>query len=55
MDSGLSNHFIDPELIRGVESRTLEHTKIEPPMKIRAAGDNVFHGTTQGILLVILR
>ena len=33
----------------------LEHTRIEPPMEIRAAGDNVLRGTAQGILLVVVR
>ena len=34
VDSRSSKHFADPELICGVESRTLEYTRIEPPMKI---------------------
>ena len=32
VDSGSSKQFIGSELIRGVESRMLEYTKIEPPM-----------------------
>ena len=56
MDSGSSKHFIiDPELICGVESRMLEHTKIEPLVEIRAAEDNMLHGTAQGILHVVVR
>ena len=55
VDSGSSKHFIDPELMRGVESRMFEHTRIDPPMEIRAAGDNVSRGTTQGILMVVVR
>ena len=55
VDPGSSKYFIDPELIRGVESRMLEYTKIEPPMKVRAAWDNVLRGTAQGILLVDAR
>ena len=51
VDSGSSKHFIDPKLICGVESRMLEYTRIKSPMEIRAAGDNVLHGTAQGILL----
>ena len=54
VDSGSSKHFGDPELIRGVESGMLEYTRIEPPMEIRAAGDNVLRGTAQGILPVIV-
>ena len=33
----------------------LEYTTVEPPKEIRAAGDNVLHGTAQGILLVVAR
>ena len=56
VDSGSSKHVvIDPELIRGLESRVLEYTKTEPPMEIRSAGDNVLRGTAQGIFLVVVR
>ena len=55
VDSGSSKHFIDPELIRGVESRMQEYTRIEPPIEIIAAGNNVLRGTAQGILLVVVR
>ena len=54
VDSGPSKHFIGPELIRGVESRMLEYTRIEPPLEIPVAGDNVLRGSAQGILLVVL-
>ena len=33
----------------------LEYTRIEPPIKTAAAGDNVLRGTAQGILLVVVR
>ena len=55
VDSGSSKYFIDPELICVVESRMLQYTRIEPPMEIRAAGDNVLRVTAQGILLVVVR
>ena len=55
IDSGSSKHFIDTKLIRGVESRMLEYTKIEPPIKITAAGNNMLSGTAQSILLVVVR
>ena len=55
VDSGPSKDFIDPELIRGVESRMQEYTRIEPPMEITTAGNNVLRGTAQGILLVVVR
>ena len=55
MDLGPFEHFIDPELIRGVESRMLGYTKINPPMEIRAAADKTIFGTAQGILLFLAR
>ena len=39
--------FIDSELIREVESRMLEYTRIEPPMEIRVARDNILLGTAK--------
>ena len=54
VDSGWSKHFIDPELIRGLESRMLKYTGIETPMEITAAGDSVLRGTAQSILLVVV-
>ena len=33
----------------------LEYTKIEPPMEITAAGNNVLRGTAQCIILVVVR
>ena len=55
VDSGSTKYFIDPELIRGVESRMQQYTRIEPPMEITAAGNNVLRGTAQGVFLVIVR
>ena len=46
VDPGSSKHLINPELIRGVESRMLEYT---------AARNNVLRGTAQGILVVVVR
>ena len=54
IDSGSSKHFIGPELIRGVETRTLGYTEVNPPTEITVAGDNILYGTTQGILLVLV-
>ena len=51
VDSGSSKHFVDSKLFRGVVSRMLEHTEINPPMGIKATGHNTFFGTAQGILL----
>ena len=55
VESRSSKHFIGPELIRGVEMKMLKYTRIEPPTKIRVAGDNVLRGTEQGMLLVLVR
>ena len=55
VNSGSSKHFIDPELIPGVESRMHEYTRIKPPMVITTAGNNMLRGTAQGILLVVVR
>ena len=54
VDSGSSKHFIDLEFIRRVEPRMLQHTRIEPLIETRAAGNNVLHGTVQGIVLVVV-
>ena len=55
VDSGSSKHFVDPKLIRRVESRMLEYTKINSPMEIKAAGYSTLFGITQCILLVLVR
>ena len=55
VNSGPSKHFANPKLVRGVESRMLHYTEINPPMEIKAAGHNTFFGTAQGILLVVVR
>ena len=36
-------------MIRRVESRMLEYTRIEPFTEIKAVGGNVLRGTAQGI------
>ena len=48
-------HFVNLKLIRGIESRVLEYAEIYPPMEIKAAGHNAFFGTTQVILLIVVR
>ena len=55
VDSASSKHFIDSDLIHGVESRFLEYTRTEPPVEITAAEDRVIRSTVQGILLVVVR
>ena len=51
----VTKHFIDRELIGGVDSRMLEDTKAEPPMWKTVARDNVLRSTEQDILLVVVR
>ena len=55
VDSGSSKHFVDPKLIRRVESRMQDYTEINRPMEIKAAGHTTLFGTAQGILLVVVR
>ena len=54
VDSESSKHFVDPKLIRGVVSRMLDYTEINPPMEVKAAGHNTLFGTVQGIILVLV-
>ena len=55
VDSESSKHFVDPKLIRGIETRMLAYTEINPPMEIKAADHNTLFGTARGILLVLVR
>lgn len=53
VDSGSSKHFTGPELSRGVEARMHQYSTINPPMEIK--GGNIFYGTAQGILPILVR
>ena len=55
VDSGSSKHFVDPKLIRKVESRMQDYTEIYPPTEVKAVDHNTLFGTAQGILLVEVR
>ena len=44
VDSGSSKHFVDPKFTRGVESRMLDYTEINPSMEVKAAGHNTLFG-----------
>ena len=56
VDSGSSEHFADPKLIRRIEFRIMQDcTEINPPMETKAAGHNTLFGPAQGILLVVVR
>ena len=35
VDSGSSKHFGDPKLTRGIESRMLDYTEMNPPIKLK--------------------
>ena len=54
VNSGSSNHFVDPNLIRGVACRMQDYTEMNPPMEMKAAGPNTLFGTAQGIILVVV-
>ncbi|CAM9282824.1 unnamed protein product, partial [Ascophyllum nodosum] len=54
VDSGSSKYFVDPKLIRGVESGMLDYTKINSSMAIKAAGHNPLFGTAQGIIILLV-
>ena len=45
VDSESSKHFVDPKLIRGIESRMLAYTEVHPPVEIKVAGHNTLFGT----------
>ena len=55
VNSGSSEHFIDPKLIRGDGSRMISHTEMNPPIEIKVTGDNTPFGIEQGILLILVR
>ena len=55
VDFGFFKTFVDPKLIRRVESRMQDYTEINPPMEIKAMDHNTLFGTAQGILLVVVR
>ena len=55
VDSGSFKHFIDAKLIRVVESRMMNYTEINLPMKIKTMSYNTLVGTAQDILLVLVR
>ena len=50
-----TKHFVDPKLVREVESRMQDCTEINHPMEIKAAGLKTLYGTVQGILLIVVR
>ena len=55
VDSGSSEHFVDPKLVHRVESRMQDYTQIDPPMEIKAACHDTLFGIAQGTLLVVVR
>ena len=55
VDSRPSKHFVDPKLIRRVESRMQHYTEINPPVETKAVGHNTLLNTAQGVLLVVVR
>ena len=55
VNSGSSEHFVDPKLVHRVESRMQDYTQIDPPMEVKAACHNTLFGIAQGTLLVVVR
>ena len=53
VDSGSSKHFVDPDLIHGLELRMLEYTRIGPLMEIRAAGDKCYAAPQRLYILLL--
>ncbi len=52
VDTGASNHFLDSELLPGLDQRMVEYTKVDPPLIVNVAGQGQLHGTSKGALNV---
>ena len=48
VDSGSSEHFLDPFLITGLQNRMMGHKALDEPHKIFTAGDHVLEGFGTG-------
>ena len=53
MDSGSSGHFLDSQLLPGIDQHMVEYTKLDPPMNILTAGRHLLYGTAKGVLNTI--
>ena len=48
VDSGSSEHFLDPFLITGLQNRMMDYKALDEPHKIFTAGDHVLEGIGTG-------
>ena len=48
VDSGSSEHFLDPFLIPGLQNRMMDYKALDEPHKIFTAGDHVLEGIGTG-------
>ena len=49
VDSGSSGHFLDSQLLPGIDQHMVEYTKLDPPMSILTAGRHLLYGTAKGV------
>ena len=51
-DSGASSHFIDNQLLPGIEHKMNHYVQLDPPGIINAAGNHRLYGVVRGVLFV---
>ena len=51
-DSRVSSHFIDNQLLPGIEHKINHYVQLEPPVIINVAGNHRLYGVGQGVLFV---
>ena len=51
-DSGASSHFIDNQLLPGIEQKVNHYVQLDPPVTINIVGNHRLYGVGQGVLVV---
>ena len=51
-DSGGSSHFIDNQLLPGIEHKMNHYVLLDPPVIVNVAGNHRLYGVGQGVLVV---
>ena len=51
-DSGASSHFVDKQLLPGIEHKINHNVQLDPPVTINVAGNHRLYGVGQGVLFV---
>ena len=51
-DSGASSHFIDNQLLPGIEHKMNHYVQLDPPVTINVAENHRLYGVGQGVLFV---